>query len=81
MINPPFDRVETWIFDLDNTLYPPDDRLFRQIEARISGYLQRELGVGAAEADTLLLARPWHHAGGPDDPLPDRPGPVPARSA
>lgn len=62
MINPPFDRVETWIFDLDNTLYPPDDRLFRQIEARISGYLQRELGVGAAEADTLRRSY-WHDHG------------------
>lgn len=62
MIKPPFDRVETWIFDLDNTLYPPDERLFRQIEARISVYLQRELGVDAAEADRLRRSY-WHDHG------------------
>lgn len=62
MIKPPFDRVETWIFDLDNTLYPPDERLFRQIEARISIYLQRELGVDAAEAETLRRSY-WHDHG------------------
>jgi putative hydrolase of the HAD superfamily len=27
-----FAHVETWVFDLDNTLYPPGARLFDQIE-------------------------------------------------
>lgn len=62
MIKPPFDRVETWIFDLDNTLYPPDDRLFRQIEARMSAYLQRELGVTAPEAERMRSSY-WHDHG------------------
>ena len=30
-----FTHVDTWVFDLDNTLYPPDMRLFDQIQ---SGY-------------------------------------------
>lgn len=58
----PFDRVETWIFDLDNTLYPPHERLFAQIEARISAYVQRELGVDEAEAHRLRRAY-WHDHG------------------
>jgi putative hydrolase of the HAD superfamily len=62
MIFPPFDQVETWIFDLDNTLYPPHELLFRQIEARISTYVQRELGIGKPEADSLRR-RYWHDHG------------------
>ena len=28
-----FDHVDTWVFDLDNTLYPASSRLFDQIDA------------------------------------------------
>ena len=31
-----FAHVETWVFDLDNTLYPPTVPLFDQIEARMT---------------------------------------------
>ena len=48
-----FSHVETWVFDLDNTLYPPAVRLFDQIEARMRAYVMRTLGVDAAEADRL----------------------------
>ena len=34
-----FIGVETWVFDLDNTLYPPAARLFDQIEARMTAYV------------------------------------------
>ena len=29
-----FGRVETWVFDLDNTLYPATCKLFDQIDVR-----------------------------------------------
>ena len=48
-----FSHVETWVFDLDNTLYPPAVRLFDQIEARMSAYVMRTLGVDATDADRL----------------------------
>ena len=48
-----FAHVETWVFDLDNTLYPPAVRLFDQIELRMTAYVMRALGVPAAEADAL----------------------------
>ncbi|UXU74068.1 MULTISPECIES: pyrimidine 5'-nucleotidase [unclassified Paracoccus (in: a-proteobacteria)] len=48
-----FSRVTTWIFDLDNTLYPPEVRLFAQIEQRMTDYVMRELGVSADEARHL----------------------------
>ena len=37
-----FAHVETWVFDLDNTLYPPGVRLFDQIEARMTAYVMRD---------------------------------------
>lgn len=48
-----FDHIQTWIFDLDNTLYHPSARLFDQINARMTGFIMRELGVGRAEADRM----------------------------
>ena len=50
---PHFDHIETWVFDLDNTLYDPRVRLFDQIEVRMNLYMQRLLGIDAARADTL----------------------------
>ena len=46
-------HVRTWIFDLDNTLYPPSARLFDQIEVKMTAYVARALGVTPAEADRL----------------------------
>jgi putative hydrolase of the HAD superfamily len=57
-----FAHVETWVFDLDNTLYPPSIRLFDQIEAKMNGWVMRELGVPAEEADRLRL-RWWDQHG------------------
>lgn len=42
-----------WIFDLDNTLYPPEIRLFDQIERRMTAYVARALDVAPSEADRL----------------------------
>ncbi len=46
-------RVETWIFDLDNTLYEPGAGLFGQIDARMTAFIMRELGLDRAAADRL----------------------------
>ncbi|MCU0816934.1 MAG: pyrimidine 5'-nucleotidase [Cypionkella sp.] len=48
-----FSHIETWVFDLDNTLYPPSMRLFDQIEQRMTNWVSRRLGVSRAEADHL----------------------------
>jgi putative hydrolase of the HAD superfamily len=31
----PLSHIDTWIFDLDNTLYPAGSALFPQIDARM----------------------------------------------
>lgn len=48
-----FQHVTSWVFDLDNTLYPPQFRLFDQIEVRMTAYVMNALGVGKTEADRL----------------------------
>jgi len=48
-----FSHVTHWVFDLDNTLYPPRVRLFDQIEQRMTAWVMRELGVGRDRADRL----------------------------
>jgi putative hydrolase of the HAD superfamily len=39
-----------FIFDLDNTLYPPEVSLWRIVDARIERYVQEKLGVDPAAA-------------------------------
>jgi len=53
MPHPDFTSVSTWVFDLDNTLYPPHMRLFDQIEVRMTDWVMRALQVDRARADHL----------------------------
>jgi putative hydrolase of the HAD superfamily len=46
----PFDEIETWIFDLDNTLYPASCRLFDQIHARMQRFIAERLGLSMEAA-------------------------------
>jgi putative hydrolase of the HAD superfamily len=48
-----FSHVTTWVFDLDNTLYPPSMRLFDQIEVRMTNWVMRRLNVSRDHADHL----------------------------
>jgi putative hydrolase of the HAD superfamily len=48
-----FSHVTTWVFDLDNTLYPPHMRLFDQIEVRMTDWVMQALQVNRARADHL----------------------------
>lgn len=53
MPNQAFRHVTTWVFDLDNTLYPPHMRLFDQIEVRMTDWVMQALQVDRARADHL----------------------------
>lgn len=44
------DHIDCWIFDLDNTLYPPSAKLFDLIDARMGAFIMRLLDVDAVEA-------------------------------
>jgi putative hydrolase of the HAD superfamily len=45
-----FRQVETWVFDLDNTLYPHHLNLWQQVDKRIQDYIAGLLKVSHAEA-------------------------------
>jgi putative hydrolase of the HAD superfamily len=45
-----FARVETWVFDLDNTLYPHHLNLWQQVDERIRSYIADFLKVTKEEA-------------------------------
>ncbi|MDT8857039.1 pyrimidine 5'-nucleotidase [Paracoccaceae bacterium Fryx2] len=53
MVADRFSHVTGWVFDLDNTLYPPAARLFDQIEVRMTAWVMQALGVARPEADRL----------------------------
>ena len=53
MVKAAFSHVSAWVFDLDNTLYPPQARLFDQIEVRMTQFVMESLKVDRDEADRL----------------------------
>lgn len=46
----PLHRIETWIFDLDNTLYPAACNLFAQVDRRIGEFIALRFGLSYEEA-------------------------------
>jgi putative hydrolase of the HAD superfamily len=48
-----FTHVETWIFDLDNTLYPHNVNLWQQVDERIRNYIADFLKITHEEAFRL----------------------------
>ena len=75
---PALAHVDCWIFDLDNTLYPPSADLFGLIDVRMGQYIQRLLGCDPVEArrvqksyfidhGTTLAGLMAHHGVDPND--------------
>ena len=48
-----FGHVTTWVFDLDNTLYPPDAGVWREIDQRITLFLVGLFGIDGISARAL----------------------------
>lgn len=44
-----------WVFDLDNTLHDATPHIFPHINRSMTEYVQRELGIGEAEANALRM--------------------------
>ena len=45
VLSSPFQSIDTWIFDLDNTLYPASSLLFDQVDRRITEYIMQALDL------------------------------------
>jgi putative hydrolase of the HAD superfamily len=56
-------HIDTWLFDLDNTLYPPHFPVLRLVEARIRDYMTDLTGLPSDEA-WALQKRYLDHYGG-----------------
>lgn len=50
---PTLAHVDTWIFDLDNTLYPHDAKLWPQVDLRITLFLSELCGLDGLSARAL----------------------------
>jgi putative hydrolase of the HAD superfamily len=60
-ISPAFADIDTWIFDLDNTLYPASTGLFDLIDERMGAYIQRLLDCDPVEARRVQKAHFHEH--------------------
>jgi len=49
----PLHEIETWVFDLDNTLYPSSCNLFAEAEARMAAFIVAELKLDQDAAHAL----------------------------
>ena len=52
-MSPSLDHVEHWVFDMDDTLYPPECGLMGRVQDRINAFFVRTVGMEAAEARVL----------------------------
>ena len=77
-MDPALRHIDSWIFDLDNTLYPARTDLFGQIDVRMGEYIARLLACDPIEArrvqksffhshGTTLSGLMEHHGVAPDD--------------
>ena len=55
-------HVETWLFDLDNTLYPAECEFMALVEGRMTEFVARETGLAKPEA--LALQKKYLHEHG-----------------
>ncbi len=54
-------HIDTWVFDLDNTLYSASTHLFGQIDLRMKEFIARELGLSLEAAHDLQKRYYWAH--------------------
>ena len=52
-MNSHFKKIDTWIFDLDNTLYSAESGIFQQVHELMGKFVSRELGIDIKTAKTI----------------------------
>lgn len=57
-VSPALDHVDTWVFDLDNTLYPASADLFPQIDKRMKRFIADLLKI--SEDDAFHLQKTYY---------------------
>ena len=46
-------KIKYWIFDLDNTLYSGQTKVFDQVDKKMSSYISKKLNINIDEARKL----------------------------
>ena len=46
-------NIKYWVFDLDNTLYSGDTKVFDQVDKKMSAYISKKLNVSIEEAKKI----------------------------
>ena len=59
---PDLSHIDTWVFDLYNTLYPASNNLFPQIDVRMKTFIAELLGI--AIDDAFKLQKTYYHEHG-----------------
>ena len=57
-------KIDTWIFDLDNTLYSADSGIFQQVGELMSKFVANHLSIDIKEAKKntkRVLQAIWDH--------------------
>lgn len=62
MSAPKLDHVDTWVFDLDNTLYPADAEIMTQVDRRMTEFVMKLLDLDHDSA-RAVQKRYWHEYG------------------
>lgn len=60
--SPDLAHIDTWVFDLDNTLYHPKHELFTQIDAKMGAFIANMFGCDLVEA--RRIQKEYFHAHG-----------------
>ena len=48
-------KIRNWVFDLDNTLYSPEEDIFNQIDERMTKFIIDKFEIDKDEAFNLSL--------------------------
>ena len=46
-------KIKYWVFDLDNTLYSGQTKVFEQVDKKMSSYISSKLNVTLDEAKNI----------------------------
>lgn len=52
-MTPDLSHIDTWLFDLDNTLYPEESGFMREVEGRMTAFVEKVTGLPRDEAYAL----------------------------
>ena len=57
-----FENIKYWVFDLDNTLYPPEQDLFAKVDVRMTDFIQQRLNMEKEQA-YIVQKKYWQEYG------------------